>query len=172
MPTAPNELAIRAPRPDDLAGLVRLVNLPGVRHGTLRLPFTGEADVRRRWIEPGPNVHPILGLLGDVVVAQAALIRHDGRRAHCGEVFLAVHDDHIRRGIGRRMAEALIDLADDWLGLVRLELGVDDDNAPAIALYEGLGFLHEGTNRAATLRAGALIDVRMMARLRPPPSPA
>ena len=37
---------IRATREEDVAGLTELANLPGVRHGTLRLPFTGERFVR------------------------------------------------------------------------------------------------------------------------------
>ena len=171
MTTSASDLvAIRAPRPDDLEGITRACKVPGVRAGTLRLPFTHEDEVRRRWIRVRPNVHSILGILDSEVVALAALIRFDGRRAHSGEVFLAVHDGYWRRGIGRQMMTALIGLADDWLGLVRLELGVNDDNAAAIALYESLGFTHEGRQCAATLRAGKLVDALMMARLRPPPT--
>ena len=101
------ELVIRAPRPDDLAGMTALANLPGVRAGTLRLPFTGEDFVRERFIEAGPNVHNVVALLGGQVAGQGALIRYQGRLAHSADVFVAVHDDHVGRGIGRRIMTEL-----------------------------------------------------------------
>jgi putative acetyltransferase len=168
MPDAPH-IEIRAVRPDDLAGLVALANLPGVRRGTLRLPFTGEAAVRSRFIDSS-GVHNIVAVLDSRVVGQASLIPHHGRMAHVAEIFVAVHDDFTRRGIGRRLVAALLDLADDWLGLVRIHLTVMVDNAPAIRLYESLGFVREGTERAAVLREGRYVDCHAMARLRPPPA--
>jgi putative acetyltransferase len=62
---------------------------------------------------------------------------------------------------------ALIDLADNWLGLHRIELTVYVDNAPAIHLYEKIGFVIEGTARDFALRGGVYVDVHTMARLRP-----
>jgi L-phenylalanine/L-methionine N-acetyltransferase len=166
------EIVIRAPVPADLAGLTALANLPGVRHGTLRLPFTGEEFVRERFLRTDGNEHNLVALSGGEVVGQAALIRSSGRLGHSADVFVAVHDDHWGRGIGRRLMLALLELADDWLGLVRLQLTVNVDNARAIRLYESLGFEREGTQRASVLRAGVLVDALMMARLRPPPMPA
>jgi putative acetyltransferase len=61
---------------------------------------------------------------------------------------------------------AVVDLADNWLQLKRLELGVYADNARAIALYERYGFEREGLNRAYSWRNGAWADSLMMARLR------
>jgi putative acetyltransferase len=166
----PGELLIRAPHPDDVPGLTELVNLPGVRAGTLRLPFTGEDFVRSRFIEGGPNVHNVVALLDGQVIGQGALFRLQGRMAHSADIFVAVHDDFTGRGIGRRIMAALLDLADNWLGLVRVQLLVNVDNARAIGLYESLGFEREGTQRASVLRSGRLIDSLMMARLRPAPS--
>ena len=170
-PRAPRpDLVIRAPRPEDVPALTALTNLPGVRAGTLRLPHTGEELVRRRLLEPGPDAHVIVGLLDGEAVATATLLRGSGRRAHAGEVFLMVHDAHWGRGVGTRMLEALLDLADRWLGLVRLGLEVAVDNARAIRLYERAGFEVEGTLRADALRDGALIDSHVMGRLRPAPA--
>ena len=64
------------------------------------------------------------------------------------------------------MLEALVELADDWYDLKRLELTVYADNAPAIALYERFGFMREGTLRAYAYRAGRYVDAVTMARLR------
>ena len=77
-----------------------------------------------------------------------------------------VHADYQRRGVGTRLMEALLDIADNWLMLVRVELTVFADNAGAIALYEKLGFVIEGTKRAAAIRNGRYMDEYMMARIR------
>lgn len=60
---------------------------------------------------------------------------------------------------------AVMDLAENWLNLKRLELTVYTDNSKAIHLYEKYGFVIEGTLRQWALRDGAYIDAYTMARL-------
>jgi len=60
----------------------------------------------------------------------------------------------------------VIDLADRWLNLKRLELQVWSDNHRAIALYERFGFEREGLLRADAFRDGAYDDTVAMSRLR------
>jgi putative acetyltransferase len=79
---------------------------------------------------------------------------------------MSVHDDYQGRGVGTALMAAMVDLADNWLGLRRIELQVWTDNAPAIHLYEKFGFAIEGTGRQFARRAGELIDAYYMARLR------
>jgi L-phenylalanine/L-methionine N-acetyltransferase len=76
-----------------------------------------------------------------------------------------VRDDWQSKGVGTRLMEACVDLADNWLGLTRLDLRVYTDNAPAIALYERFGFKVEGTHRRFALRNGEYVDAHVMARL-------
>ena len=86
---------------------------------------------------------------------------------HAGEIeHLMVHDQFQGRGIGRQLMEALLDIADNYLGLVRVELLVYTDNDSAVRLYERLGFAHEGIKRKCARRQGCLIDALMMARIR------
>lgn len=162
-------LVIRAPHPGDVPALTAMSNLPGVRAGTLRLPFTGEDFVRQRILGAPQGTHVVVGEVAGEAVAWGTLMRQAGRRAHVGEVFLAVHDDHWGRGIGGRILRALTDLADLWLGLTRLQLEVAADNARAIRLYEDAGFEVEGRLRADMLREGVLVDSLVMGRLRPAP---
>ena len=65
--------------------------------------------------------------------------------------------------------QALCDYADGWAQILRIELGVYTDNAPAIALYRAFGFEIEGTHRAYALRDGVYVDAHCMARLHPNP---
>jgi predicted N-acetyltransferase YhbS len=57
---------------------------------------------------------------------------------------IGVLPEHQRRGVGSALMRAGLDLADNWLGLRRVELTVYTDNAPAIHLYEKFGFVGEG----------------------------
>lgn len=74
---------------------------------------------------------------------------------------MGIHDDHVGKGIGTAFMTELIDIADNWLGLKRLELTVYVDNAPAIRLYEKFGFVSEGIRRQDTFRAGEFVDLAM-----------
>ncbi len=79
---------------------------------------------------------------------------------------MAVRDDWQGRGVGTALMEAALDLADNWLGLTRVELTVYTDNAAGIALYEKFGFEIEGTHRRHAFRNGEYVDAYSMARLR------
>jgi putative acetyltransferase len=59
---------------------------------------------------------------------------------------------------------AILDIADNWLKLKRVELSVFTDNEPAIALYKIMGFAVEGTKKYSAVRNGAHIDEFLMAR--------
>jgi putative acetyltransferase len=159
-------LIIRAREPEDCAAIAELISLPRVRWGTLRMPFTSREETRQ-WIAqtPAGNVQ-IVAVLDGRLVGTAGIIASKGRRSHVGGIGMCVHDDFQRRGIGIAMLAALIDAADNWLNLRRLELTVYVDNAGAIALYEKFGFTIEGTRRQDAFRDGAFVDSYAMARLR------
>jgi putative acetyltransferase len=73
------------------------------------------------------------------------------------------------KGVGSALLGAIVDLADNWLNVFRLELTVYVDNERAIALYRKFGFETEGTHKAYALRAGQYVDALFMARIRPKP---
>lgn len=70
------------------------------------------------------------------------------------------------RGHGSEAMRLAIDFCWRHLNLRRVSLAVHEGNAPAIAVYEKLGFATEGVQRAAQFIDGAWVDVRMMALLR------
>jgi putative acetyltransferase len=159
-------LTIRAREPDDWEAIADLMALPKVRFGTLRLPFVSR-DATRKWMEKTSEGHTgIVAVLEGRIVGSAGVNQYQGRRSHVGAIGLCVHDDFHRRGIGSAMLAALIEAADNWLGIRRLELTVYVDNAPAIALYKKYGFAIEGTRRKDAFRAGTFVDSHAMARLK------
>jgi ribosomal protein S18 acetylase RimI-like enzyme len=69
------------------------------------------------------------------------------------------------QGLGARLLQAAIDRS--WArGLTRIALHVRADNLNAKALYERLGFEHEGIVRRASLIDGVYHDAHAMALLR------
>ena len=77
-----------------------------------------------------------------------------------------VRDDWHGKGVGTAMMRAVIDLADKWLNLARIELTVFTDNQSAIALYRKFGFEIEGTHRKYAFRDGDFVDAYAMARIK------
>ncbi|WFU03861.1 GNAT family N-acetyltransferase [Rhizobium sp. CB3171] len=157
---------IRAARPSDAEAVALMANLPGYRAGTLRLPFQSVEETRQ-WLEkPAPASINLVAVLDGQVVGNAGMRRHSGRQIHTGHLGMGVHDDFTGRGIGSALLAALVDAADNWLAIKRLELTVYIDNGPAIRLYEKFGFETEGRLRAFAFRNGEYVDAFTMARVR------
>lgn len=158
-------LLIRAREPDDLPHICEILNQPRTLRDTLQLPYTS-LEARRRRETATDDLH-LVAVIGGQVVGSASLHRApQARRAHAGSIGLAVHEAHVGRGVGTALMSALVEQADRWLNLKRLELDVFADNARAIALYERFGFEREGLHRAQAFRDGAFVDSVSMARLR------
>jgi putative acetyltransferase len=114
---------IRPVRVEDVGDLDVVRRQPGVIDGTLNIPSERLLDRRRRLETLGPNVREFVAEVDGRVVASAELAAFQGRMSHAGEIAdIVVHDDFQGRGIGRRLLEALLDGADNALGLVRVEL--------------------------------------------------
>ena len=164
--TWPEGLVIRAARVEDAEAMTEMVNLPGFRAGTLRLPYSGIAKTRR-WLDGmGDDTVNLMALLDGRIVGNAGLNRGSGRRAHAAGLGIGIHDDFVGRGIGTALIGELVDVADNWLGLTRIELNVYADTAVAIRLYEKFGFKREGVFVAYAYRDGRYVDSVAMARVR------
>ncbi|MGZ6018139.1 MAG: GNAT family N-acetyltransferase [Phenylobacterium sp.] len=162
----PADILIRAMETEDLPDLTEAWNQPRAYAGTLQLPFTSLESRQKRFAGKSANQTNLVAVIGGKVVGMIFLGREENRRSHVGSIGMAVHDAYAGRGAGSALMAAVIDLADNWLQLKRLELGVYADNARAIALYERFGFEREGLNRAYAWRDGAYADSLAMARLR------
>jgi putative acetyltransferase len=164
--TGSSNLLIRATQSEDMVALTALINLPGFRAGTLRRPYQS-AEQTRLWLEKqNSNSLNIVALQDGQLVGHAGFNCYSGRRSHAAELGIGVHDNHQGKGIGTALLKEVIDSADNWFGIKRLELNVYTDNAPAIRLYERFGFEAEGVRKAYAFKAGIYADALCMARLR------
>jgi putative acetyltransferase len=157
-------ITIRAREPSDAEGIAALMNLPGVRFGTLRVPF-----VTIEWVRQLMQREITASLVvekEDRLIGNASLMRGKDRTAHSASIAIIVHDHYVCQGVGSALMAALLDLADNWFGLRRVSLTVNADNARGIALYKKFGFEIEGVLRGEVLRDGIFIDSFAMARLK------
>lgn len=160
-------ILVRAREPGDLEAVHAVMNCPGVVRGTLQLPFRSLEERREQYALRPANAHSLVAEIDGRVVGQLGLrVETAPRRRHVGSIGMGVHDDFQGRGVGGALMAAMIDLADNWLNLRRIELEVYADNAPAIHLYEKHGFVTEGLKRDFAFRDGTYIDACAMARVR------
>ncbi|OPH37834.1 GNAT family N-acetyltransferase [Moraxella equi] len=149
----------------------KLYTNPSVFAQTLHLPSQSN-DNWKKWLGNIPdNVHSFVAIIKDndkeTVVGNIALrIETNERRKHIGNFVIAVSDEFQGQGIGKALLTTILDLADNWLNLKRVELTVYTDNQKAIALYQKFGFVIEGEHKAFAFRNGEFVNAYTMARIK------
>ena len=161
-------ITIRHIEPGDYEALHKIFSGPKVIWGTLQLPFPSAEMWRKRLAEPPEGFYSLVACVEGEVVGQCGLHTSPNRprRRHAAEIGMMVRDDWQGKGVGTALLQSLIDLADNWVNVSRLELEVFTDNEPAIKLYQKFGFAIEGTGINYGFRDGEYVDVYFMARLR------
>lgn len=166
-------ITVRRSSPQDAAALAALHGDPEVLPNLLQVPFTNEDIWRQRLLDgqaAGQQNLSLVAELGGRVVGSAGLQLHERlRRRHTAGLGIAVARQAQGQGVGTALMQAVVDWADHWAHLLRLELSVFTDNQRAIRLYERFGFVREGEHRGYALRSGRYVDTYSMARLHPEP---
>jgi len=164
-------ITIRAAEPEDAARISAHLGEVGVFEGLLQVPDAAVASRFEFLQKVEPYTCRLVAMAGDEVVGAAGLhvMGTTLRRMHVRALGLSVSPQWQGRGVGRRLLARLLDWADNWAGVLRVELYVHADNDRAIALYRSMGFVEEGRHKAFGLRNGQYIDTLSMARLHPNP---
>ncbi|NCB63137.1 MAG: GNAT family N-acetyltransferase [Clostridia bacterium] len=165
------DYVIRPSEPRDAEGLAAIRRMPGVFETTLGLPSCRTVESVEFIEDMGPNEHHFVAVTeteaGELVIGAIGLtVRMNPRTRHVGSLGIFVHKDYQNAGVGTALMRTVLDLADNWLMLVRVELEVYADNERARHLYEKMGFEVEGLRRKAVVRGGRYIDEYMMSRIR------
>jgi putative acetyltransferase len=168
------KLTLRRVKPADAAAIAEQFADPDVFGGTLQLPFPSEELWAQRiaGMNPpaaGSNEMVLAAVLDDKPVGLAGLhpVGSSVRRRHSMLLGITVAKASQGRGVGQALMTALLDYADNWAQILRIELTVYHDNERAIRLYERHGFAPEGRLKAYAMRNGVYEDVLTMARLHP-----
>jgi putative acetyltransferase len=162
-------ISIRRVEPADYEAVQHIFAGSKVVWGTLQLPFPSVEIWRKRLAEPPEGMFGLVACVDDEVVGHLDLYTFPNRprRHHVGQIGMAVRDDFQGQGIGTALMQAAVDMADNWLNLLRLELSVYTDNQPALRLYKKFNFVIEGRLVRYAYRDGQYVDVFTMARFKP-----
>jgi putative acetyltransferase len=167
-------LNLRRAVADDAAAFSRLMSHPQVFGNLMQLPYP-KIEVWRQLLADNQSAGKTdLNLVAerDGHIVGSAGLHPAGlalRRRHVMMLGISVAHEAQRQGVGDALMRALLDYADNWAQVLRVELTVFVDNAPAIALYRKHGFEMEGRHRGYALRQGEYCDVFAMARWHPRP---
>ena len=158
---------VRHAEPSDYEAIHNIYIQPKVVWGTLQLPFSPAEKQRQRLVQPQEGGYTLVACVEGEVIGHLHLrtFPNSPRRSHVGSIGMGVHEEWQGKGVGAALMEAVINFADRWLNLGRLELSVFVDNESAIHLYEKCGFDTEGTMRRFAFRDGQYVDVYQMARV-------
>jgi putative acetyltransferase len=164
-------VVIRSAEPEDAARIAALLGQPGVAEGLLQTPDAPNASRLEYHQKVEPHACRLVAVAGEEVVGSAGL--HVAgpalRRMHVRSLGLCVAPEWQGRGVGRKLLARLLDWADNWAGVLRVELHVHADNERAMALYRSMGFVEEGRHKAFSLKNGRYVDSISMARMHPKP---
>src|SRR5262245_33947769 len=161
------DITIRKAEPSDAEAIWKCYTAPLVVRNTLQMPYRSLESVRELLAKRGDGQYILVAVIDGEVVGMIGLHTFSRPRInHRAEIGMMVRDDWQGKGVGKAMMQAVIDLADKWLNLARIELTVFTDNEPAIELYRKFGFEIEGTLRKHAFRDGEFADSHVMARVK------
>ena len=167
------EFYIRPINSGDCKGLNELRRMPGVFENILGIPSERIQQNEDFVVNMDSNQHQFVAISKvkdneEIIVGTAGLsVNGSHRMRHSGNIGIMIHKDYQNQGVGSALIAALIDVADNWLMLVRLELTVFEKNERAIHLYEKFGFEKEGLKRLAAIKEGKYENEYLMARINP-----
>jgi ribosomal protein S18 acetylase RimI-like enzyme len=149
------------------AVLYRDIRLEGLRVHPEAFGSTFETEAAHplSWFSDRLGSSTMLGGFRDAELVAVAgfAIQQGQKQAHKGMIWgMYVQSDARRTGIGRRLIEAILELARDRVELIQLTVVRDNDQARR--LYASVGFLEYGIERNALKQDGRYYDEILMAK--------
>lgn len=167
------EFLIRPVDIGDGRGINALRRMPGVFENILGIPSERVKRNEDFVVNMDVNQHQFVAVTKNengeeqIIGCAGLTVNANHRMRHSGSIGIMIHKDYQNMNVGTSLMEALLDVADNWLMLIRVELTVFEDNKRAIHLYEKLGFEKEGLKRLAAIRNGKYENEYLMARINP-----
>lgn len=159
------EIIIRTVRTSDAHDLNEMRVQDGVRENTLGIVTETVMKSENFLKSIGDDAHMLVAEAEGRVVGIVSLhVMKNPRIRHSALLGINVRREYQGKGIGRKLMEKILDVADNWLMLIRVELGVLENNEKAMNLYKSLGFEIEGKKKYAVVRNGVYVDEYLMAR--------
>ena len=164
---SPDEVIIRPMHTNDIDDLHTCFSHPLVARTTLQMPSQEIGLTTKRVNTQIKGLHRFVAEVNGQAVGAITLYQSTNlRAAHEASLGMMVHPAYWGKGIGSMLMEKVVDLANNWLNISRIELEVNVDNPAGIRLYKRFGFEIEGTKRWHAFGDGRLADSHFMARIR------
>ncbi len=110
--------------------------------GTLQLPYPLLSFWESRYETTPPGIYRLVAEINGELVGHIHFeVCQNPRRKHVASFGMAVKDSCCGKGVGSKLLAAIIDLAENWLNIERIELTVYTDNEAAIGLYKNMVLL-------------------------------
>ncbi|WKD48579.1 GNAT family N-acetyltransferase [Microbulbifer spongiae] len=162
------EVAVRAAEIRDYKRISEIFDHPYVVAQSSQHPYLGIDKVSTLFQERTENAVVLVAEVGGRVQGYIGIdLCTKPRSKHVASLGMAVHPEIHGKGVGSCLLREAIELADQWLNIIRLELSVYTDNTHGISLYKKFGFEIEGESRFASFKAGHYIGLYQMARIHP-----
>ncbi|KAB1458183.1 GNAT family N-acetyltransferase [Vibrio panuliri] len=162
------EIKVRPTQVSDAKALAELYAQPKAHRETLQLPLPSESMWRARLEKIPENIYSFVAEVDGKVVGNIGFEHMQSPRLrHCGSFGIGVHDDYHGLGIASKLITTVLDLAENWLQIKRVQIEVNADNQAAIACYKKFGFEIEGEAKCSVFRDGEYVSTYYMARVKP-----
>ena len=156
---------IRPPVLSDAKDIQLIRTARGTMENILGYPTNTVMESENYLINKLANDHILVAEVERCVIGIAGLhVESNPRMNHIGSFGISIHPDYQSKGIGKALTEAILELADNWLMLIRVELEVFENNKKAIELYRKMGFVIEGLKKYNGKRYGKYENDYVMAR--------
>ena len=162
---------IRSLQPEDADEVLRFMPEVGgetdnLTFGMEGLPYTiSEEQDYLRSVAEDPHSVMLGAFCGGELVGTASLTGLSGRMSHRAELGICVLKAYWNQGIGTRLFQELIKIAEDHENILQMELEFIEGNSRARALYEKMGFRITGVGvNAVRLKDGTLLNEYHMIR--------
>jgi L-phenylalanine/L-methionine N-acetyltransferase len=160
------DVEIRRAEPSDAKAIKAIYECSNTYSNTLQLPMPSAEIWEKRCLNIPDHVYAYVAILDGEIVGNIGFeLCTNPRRRHVASFGMGVKDKAQGRSVGSTLLKTVIELADNWLNLKRIELTVYTDNERAINLYKKFGFEIEGESKAYAFRNGQYVDVYHMARV-------
>lgn len=164
---------LRSPKEEDIEGVLEYLTVSaGETEFILRYPeecskYTpeGERALFERF-NSSENEAMLVCLVDGKIAGNCQISYSTGiKTKHRARVAIALISEFWNQGIGTRMFQEMIHIAEEWKDVIQMELEFVEGNSRARSLYEKMGFRITGVRpNAIRLKDGTLLNEYMMIR--------
>ncbi len=159
-------IRVRRATQADCEEILEIYSFESVVSQTSQVPYGSDEFWSEFYKKQGDQSIELVAMYENRVVGHMGILLNTApRKKHLGRFGLAVHPRYQGKGCGTALMAELINMADNWLNLIRLEAEVSCENSVAVDLYEKFGFETEGTAVKSLFSRGRYLDSYAMARL-------